>query len=468
MSLNCVEINKILEEQDVVNSFIQNIHQPDYSSLILELFKPGNPQKLYFSLESSKVRFHKLTTKLPRNVTLPRFTELLRSRIKGGRVTSFEQCGLERILKMEIKRAGEILFLWFRMWSGGGNIFLTDPDNLIIDAFYRRPKKNEIHGKILDVESVLQNSNTDVESYGIRDYNSSDFNSFIEKEYFSAASEKKREVLENRARTLLEQKLSKLTSNKRNLLRRQKKYSKDNRYKEYADIIMANLHAMEKGEKWLTADDFYNEGTVRIQLEAKKSPKENAELYYQKHKKAESGRAQVRDQLDEIERRISLLDQKRKNISSIDFDALNELAGELKPVQNKNGDDKHQVPGVEFFSRGFRLLAGRNARENDILLRKWVRGNDYWVHTRDYPGGYVFIKYKSGKTVPLDVLIDAGNLAVLYSKAKNSGKADCYYTQAKYLRRPKEGKKGLVLPTQEKNLYIELDQHRLKKLFNEV
>jgi predicted ribosome quality control (RQC) complex YloA/Tae2 family protein len=34
----------------------------------------------------------------------------------------------------------------------------------------------------------------------------------------------------------------------------------------------------------------------------------------------------------------------------------------------------------------------------------------------------------------------------------------------KYLRRPKQGKLGLVLPTQEKNLHINLDENRLKKI----
>ncbi len=72
------------------------------------------------------------------------------------------------------------------------------------------------------------------------------------------------------------------------------------------------------------------------------------------------------------------------------------------------------------------------------------------LHTRDYPGGYVFIRNQPGKSVPLEVLLDAGNLALFYSKARQSGKGDLYYTQVKYLRRAKDGPTGLVLPTQEK------------------
>ena len=107
---------------------------------------------------------------------------------------------------------------------------------------------------------------------------------------------------------------------------------------------------------------------------------------------------------------------------------------------------------------------GRNARENDELLRHATRGNDWWLHTRDYPGGYVFVRNRPGKSVPLEVLLDAGNLALFFSKARSARRADLYYTQVKYLRRAKDGPRGLVLPTQEKNLTVDLDDARLQRL----
>jgi predicted ribosome quality control (RQC) complex YloA/Tae2 family protein len=119
---------------------------------------------------------------------------------------------------------------------------------------------------------------------------------------------------------------------------------------------------------------------------------------------------------------------------------------------------------LQFESGGFRILVGRTAAENDELLRRYVRGNDYWLHTRDAPGGYVFIRTKPGKSVPLDVLLDAGNLAVWYSKARSAGEADLFYTQVKYLRRAKHGKTGLVIPTQEKNLAVRIEDERLDRL----
>ena len=76
----------------------------------------------------------------------------------------------------------------------------------------------------------------------------------------------------------------------------------------------------------------------------------------------------------------------------------------------------------------------------------------------------MFVKAPAGKSLPLETMLDAGNLAVHYSRGKNAGTADVYYTRVKYLRRAKGAKKGTVLPTQEKNLRIRLDPARIERL----
>ncbi|MCK5734851.1 MAG: DUF814 domain-containing protein, partial [Spirochaetaceae bacterium] len=133
------------------------------------------------------------------------------------------------------------------------------------------------------------------------------------------------------------------------------------------------------------------------------------------------------------------------------------------------GQPRLGLPGLWITRLPYIIAVGRNAKESDTLLRHWARGNDLWLHVRDYPGGHVFIRAPRGKTVPLEILLDAGNLALSFSKAKNSGEADLYYTQVKHLRRakssnPRVGKTATVLPTHEKNLHIKLDSRRLKAL----
>ena len=136
----------------------------------------------------------------------------------------------------------------------------------------------------------------------------------------------------------------------------------------------------------------------------------------------------------------------------------------LRKTQKPRQQEKQERPGLSYDAKGWTILVGRDANENDELLRHYVKGDDMWLHTRDYAGGYVFIKAKKGKTVPLELLLIAGNLAVHYSKARKNGEADLYYTQVKHLRRAKNGPKGLVLPSNEKNLHIKMDSAVLRQL----
>ena len=138
--------------------------------------------------------------------------------------------------------------------------------------------------------------------------------------------------------------------------------------------------------------------------------------------------------------------------------------GAISTGSSRRALDVPYILAIDYTVNGWYILVGRDANENDELLRHHVRGNDMWLHTRDTPGGYVFIKCRAGKTIPLDILLDAGNLALYFSKARAAGKADLYYTEVKYLRRAKNGPKGLVIPTHEKNLNVVLDKNRLARL----
>ena len=99
------------------------------------------------------------------------------------------------------------------------------------------------------------------------------------------------------------------------------------------------------------------------------------------------------------------------------------------------------------------------------MLRHEAKGNDTWLHTRDVPGGFVFIKSQGiKKSIPQNVLIAAANLAVVYSKARKMKEADLYKTNVKYLRRAKDGPLGTVLPHHEKNIFIKLDSSIIENL----
>jgi predicted ribosome quality control (RQC) complex YloA/Tae2 family protein len=460
LSLNWREIDLILDEISLEDSFIRQVHQPGHQSLVFELYNRGQSFKLYFSFAPRRSRLHLLTRPLKNPHSPPRFAGFLRSHLRGGRILSAEQLGRERIVKIRVARGEETVLLYARFWGGAANLLATNAEGKILDALYRRPKREEISGGIFRPVSGPAAGPAAGENYTIRELpGTGSFNEKIEHYYFTLEESDASALNLNAELKQLEEREIRLLANLEKLETKSRNYSSQTRLKQWGDQILSNAHSIRRGDGWLVCADFENpDQTFSIQLDPALSPAENAENYYRKHRKAKSGLKQLEAEIQAQQRSLEELRTRIRRLRRGDL-----LPEERIPAGGK-APGRKAAPGLSFTSASYRLLVGRTAMENDTLLRRHVRGNDIWLHIRDYPGAYVFIKAIPGKSVPLEVLLDAGNLAVLYSRAKSAGRGDVYYTHVKYLRRVREGKPGLVIPTQEKNLHIILDPQRLSRL----
>ena len=462
MSLNATEINLILDELNLAGNFIQEIDQPNFSSLVFHCYKNGKTLQLFICTLNNACRIHETKQKITKNETPLRFMELLKSRIKGAKIISARQLANDRIIELQLLKnkitdESETKFLlYIRLWTNAANVILCDSENHIIDCLYRRPKKNEISGAIF-FPPEKQNA----KSWNVRDFPKNDNRSFNEKidelyrtnenELSLASLLKKCETWHSVAK---EKKLASLS----NLQKKKNDFLFSEKYKQYGDAILENAHRIQKGETFLQL------GTVSISLDAKKNPYENAEMYYALFKKAKHGLASLENDIALLEKEIKKLDAQYEKMKS----EQNPIALEqffrknAKPSQTQ----KKAHVGLEYEIASWTILVGRDANENDELLRHSVRGNDMWLHARDFSGGYVFIKNKTGKVIPKTILDDAANLALYFSKARKQGKGDVYCTEVKNLRRIKNAKKGMVSPTHERNIFRNLDTKRIEELNN--
>jgi len=456
MSLNWLEINKVLEELPLEGSFLQNIRQISFTKLIFEHRSPGRSFNILICLERSSLRLHEVTRKYPSLPKPPRFTAYLRSRIKGARVVSAGQIGSDRIIRMELKKGDRIDQLYIRLWGGAANLILCDSEDRILDAFSRRPARKEVPGEIYKPEA---DGEAPRKEFSIRTipggYDS--FSALLEEVYDDSESESLIDELRQRVRKDLEFRENGLRVSLKNQEEKLREYEKEEEFREYGDILISSLTRFGKGQK-----EFTTETGVRIPLDPTLSPVENAQEYYKKAGKASRGRELREQEAENLKIRLNRVTAELEQLDGIeDAEVLKSMVPEVKAQKQESAAT---TPGLSFTSGPFTILVGRSAAENESLLSRHVRGNDYWLHVRDYPGAYVFIRTPKGKSVPLSTLLDAGNLALFYSKAKDSGAGDLYYTQVKYLRKPKEGKKGLVIPTREKNLFVKLDDSRIQRL----
>jgi predicted ribosome quality control (RQC) complex YloA/Tae2 family protein len=478
MSLNWKEINRILEELDLPGFQIQKAVQSTYDVLSLKLHRsvPQSSSKtLLIALSPGACRVHETWQTIPKHATPLRFAELLNSRVVNGWIEEAVQLGNNRIIRLMIRLGQHRWRLYCRLWSNAANVLLTDAEGVVVDALRRLPKQGEISGGRYTPEAALGDLSPGAREYLIRDFSGESFNAFIDAWYAEHGGPLSLDALRAQARKTFDTHAGRLQAALERLREKERTFEDVQRLKEYGDLILGYSHAIRPGDSWLEAENFYDPegGTIRIKLDPRKSPGSQAEQYYEQYRKAKKGLAQIRAEIaagtQELVRLETALDRALAETNPLVLHKLLKTGLIQRPLipedaQPRNREQDKKRPGLGFWRKDWLILVGRDGGENDLLLRHYVKGKDLWLHVRDYPGSYVFIKQRSGKSFPLDILLDAGNLALFYSKGRNNREGDLFYTPVKYLRRVKGGPPGLVIPAQEKNLHIKLDEKRLKEL----
>jgi predicted ribosome quality control (RQC) complex YloA/Tae2 family protein len=464
MSLNWLEINRVLEELPLEGSFLQNIRQCSFTRLVFEFHRPGRSFNVLICLNRQTLRIHEISRRPPSLSKPPRFTSYMRSRIKGARIIEARQLGSDRIILLVLRKGEQEDRLYIRLWGGAANLILCDRENRILDAFSRRPARGEVPGELFREPEESGGPRKELSPRPLPEGMES-YSLFLEELYGRQESEEASDHLRQQVRKALEYSENALMVRRRNLTGRLQDYNNESVQRQSADCLMANIHQIEKGARSFRSGDPGYDELGEISLDPRMTAVENAQAYYKKAGKAARGRELTEEELNNLDRRLETLRRNLAELDGMDAERLKELLPRENPAPA--GRAPASLPGLSFSSGGLTILVGRSAKENEALLGKHVRGNDLWLHTRDYPGAYVFVRTPRGKTVPLETLLDAGNLALFYSKAKGAGAADLYYTQVKYLRKPKNGKRGLVLPSREKNLYIKQDLKRIRRLKGE-
>jgi predicted ribosome quality control (RQC) complex YloA/Tae2 family protein len=468
-SLNFREINLLLADTQVTGARLQDFYQPQPEELIIDLFLQGRRRPLLFCMSQKACRFHFLSRLPPKSQVRQRFVSFLYAHGENSVILGIEHVSEERILKITLARGGIISILWVRLWSSAPNIIFTDEAGLIGDALFRRPKKGEVSGGHFDPQAGFLASpprTPDPDKYPVRDFGgdpASDLHERVEI-YFQSLSATNSVGLRESLLTRLAAEEHRLSQSLRALEGWLADNADDERQKQIGDIIMSSLAAIPAGAEWFTGADFYHDDApIDIRLDITLTPAQNAEKYYRLHKKTKATRKNAEEERAVLLKKIETLKLRAAEISATDDPGRLEEFAE-KSRAPKSVTKGKEIPGLTFVSQGFVLLVGRTAKENDALYRHHARGNDYWMHVRDHSGASVFIKSRKAKSIPLEVLLDAGNLAVFYSKAKTSGRANLFYTQVKYLKKTGSGQAGLFIPTQEKNIAIRLETDRITRL----
>lgn len=233
----------------------------------------------------------------------------------------------------------------------------------------------------------------------------------------------------------------------------------DNKLK--GELLTANLYAIKRGMKSCELINYYDEagGTVKIALDERLTPSENAQNYFKRYRKQKRTleflapqEKETRTELDYCESLLALAESaaSEEDLRSIEEELL--AVGLVKAPKEKARKKTVEISFRTYESDGFRILAGRNNLQNDRLLRQSAP-EDIWLHTQKYHSCHVVIETR-GKSVPDEVVLYAAGVCARYSDAKGGGRVPVDYCAVKHVKKPPKSKAGFVIYTDFKTILV--------------
>lgn len=240
----------------------------------------------------------------------------------------------------------------------------------------------------------------------------------------------------------------------------------------FGDLITSNLYQMSRGETKLVTENYYDENReISVPLDPLLTPQQNAAKYYKRYTKARTAEKCLREQIEIARRDVAYLESVLEEIREAETEQdFNEIRAELKDagylkVRGKEKKEMRRSAKPREFrtSGGFRVLVGRNNRQNDHLTLKDADFRDIWFHTQKIHGSHVILRTDGQEPAQNDIA-EAATLAAYYSQARESGNVPVDYTQVRNVKKPAGARPGMVIYTTYRTLFVTPEEQEIKKL----
>lgn len=240
----------------------------------------------------------------------------------------------------------------------------------------------------------------------------------------------------------------------------------------YGDLINANLYRLEKGQSRAQLDNFYEDPptAVEIKLDPLLTPAQNAQKYYKAYHKARTAEEMLTVQIGQAQQELNYIDTVFEELSRASTEQdLSEIRSELTEqgyIRAPRGRQKQpaQLGPLEFVSSdGFRILVGRNNRQNDRLTLKQANNHDIWFHTKNIPGSHTIL-LTGGQKATDTAMTQAAMLAALHSRGRESSQVPVDYTEVRNVSKPQGAKPGMAIYVNYKTIFVTPEKNLAEEL----
>lgn len=421
----------IHELQPLIGARVQKVRLKKDLTLVLSLYR-GSERDLLISAEPESARMYLLSRSIEK--TTGPFLESVRSHLKGAKLISAIQVGLDRIAELRFTTSGGVFVLIVELMGKHSNIILCRDDGRIIDAIKSVSQKQsqrpiqrgrlyeppplpprpsffqaEPGDKLRDFEGVSPFLTQLIDS-GL---NLEEVQSRVQKQAFEAwflqgvgayplplndlSSEAvKRDSISQALEQHFEERVAHLTieqarSTLLGQLQRVLNSRKDSQdhlesaiksaakaplWQLYGELILAYQGSIKHGATTLDAFD-YEGNPLSVPLDPEKSAVENSHKYFQKSKKAKEKQEEVTNRLGEISAQIEQLESAIAEL--LETDSLDRIADLKEEAKRKRWLQKeHQgLKKEERPYQGFSIREATSPAGWLVLYGTNATSNDY-------------------------------------------------------------------------------------------
>jgi len=489
MTLSTAEIQAVVRDLKgkLEGSRIERIDQPDRYRLILRVRRGSCRYWLLLCAHPRFSRIHLLTHRPRGKTPASGFCAIARRHLTGCPIQSIEQVENDRVVIIKAAGRDELqrprgVRLIAELVGVGSNLVLVDDGDRVLGCLFtenstRRKLAPGVAYQPLPAPQTLTEKAAR-NRFRAAEPTESDplaLGRAIQNTYAELETQDELQRLRSQTLCALANHLERLKRRLNNLKTSLAEAEDAESLRRKGELLKLALPRISKGDRCVKVADLFSEGQpeITIELDPTLTPRQNLEAYFNRYKKLKRSRRTVERRLRHCEQEIALFEQFTERASQAEsageieqVEAEAVKAGMRAPQAQPVGRRRQAQTGPRVFTScdGLEILVARNERQNHKLTFSIARGNDYWLHLRDWPGPHVIVRKPPGKDVPLESLLDAAHLAIHYSKIRGAQFAEVVYTQRKYVRPLPGAGGGRVSFANASTLQVRFSRQRLERL----
>ncbi|PIQ24054.1 hypothetical protein COW36_05915 [bacterium (Candidatus Blackallbacteria) CG17_big_fil_post_rev_8_21_14_2_50_48_46] len=429
-----------------------------------------------------------LSSEKPAAIPPTAFVMLLRKYLNGARIISIQILNQDRILEFKIEQGSQTYFLIAEMSGRYRNLILLNAQQRVLgslrqDSSRQSPLRT---GQPYGPPSPYQGKRTPLSQAFQRLELQGETSAWIQAHWEKTKTEKALNTLKNEIASGLEQQKNAVHRKIRTAELGLEESQSWPEWKKRAELLQGAWGKVKPGASQVKLPDYFDPELkeIEIELDPALDLQANLSRCFKQARRLKRRQAFLENELLKHWEKEATLQALLKDWQNCLL--VSESLTPSEQLQAYQGfKEKHQTwffklpPPLakaksaqgrslwrSFFSSKQTLIrVGKTDKGNEALLKQG-KGNDIWLHTRNWPGAHVLISKPKDQSLDSEDLLDGAALALFYSSQPEESPAEISWTELKYLRRIKASKAGEVLISKQNTLIYRIQPERLKRLKN--